>query len=356
MKKLLKQSKFSGAWKVVAGLVAVALSSCTGIFEYEGDCSVDYLLRFRYDKNLKWADAFANEVKSVHVYAFDASGRLAGEFTARGAELATEGYAMPLSLPAGSYHLVAWCGTENEGAARQFEVPAVTVGTTVPGDVTCRIRRGAIDPYASASAERLEFMFHGELDVDLPAQLVGGGEHVETIYLTKDTNHIRIILQQLSGEDTDPDDFEFRIEDTNGFYASDNSLLADEELTYLPFSTGSGVADVGKVDTKAVMNVRGAIADLSVGRLMADHARDMYLTIRNRTNGETVAQIPLIQYALLSKDYYEMAYGHRMDDQEFLDREDEYVLTFFLDENRRWLDSSILIHSWRIVLHDYDLK
>ena len=42
-----------------------------------------------------------------------------------------------------------------------------------------------------------------------------------------------------------------------------------------------------------------------------------------------------------------------MDDQEYLDRQDEYNLTFFLDENNDWhMTSGIIINSWRIVLQD----
>lgn len=80
----------------------------------------------------------------------------------------------------------------------------------------------------------------------------------------------------------------------------------------------------------------------------------MKLTITNR-EGDKVAEIPVIDYALLAKDYYEEEYGRKMTDQEFLDREDDYVMTFFLDENNRWISSVILIHSWRIVLNEVDL-
>ena len=44
-----------------------------------------------------------------------------------------------------------------------------------------------------------------------------------------------------------------------------------------------------------------------------------------------------------------------MSDQEFLDREDDYVMTLFLDENNEWLSSQILIHSWMVVLDDVNL-
>ena len=67
--------------------------------------------------------------------------------------------------------------------------------------------------------------------------------------------------------------------------------------------------------------------------------------------GETVLSIPLIDYALLIKGYY----NRDMSDQEYLDRQDEYNLTFFLDENNHWISSSIIINSWRVVLSETEL-
>ena len=61
------------AAKICVALVCLlALSSCSDswLYDEEGDCSVYYRLKFSYDKNLKWANAFANEVSSVHLYAF----------------------------------------------------------------------------------------------------------------------------------------------------------------------------------------------------------------------------------------------------------------------------------------------
>ena len=45
-----------------------------------------------------------------------------------------------------------------------------------------------------------------------------------------------------------------------------------------------------------------------------------------------------------------------MDDQEYLDRQDEYALTFFLDEDNKWISSSVIINSWKVVINDVDIK
>jgi hypothetical protein len=45
-----------------------------------------------------------------------------------------------------------------------------------------------------------------------------------------------------------------------------------------------------------------------------------------------------------------------MEDQEYLDRQDEYNMTFFLDESGNWISSSIIVNSWRVVLNNQVIK
>ena len=363
MNKILKHVK--NAFRSVVIAVAaplLTLASCDSnpIYDYEGDCTVTYRLKFRYDLNLKWADAFNNEVRSVRLYAFGEDGVLVREFTEeRESQLADPSYAMTLDLPAGRYRLLAWCGIDNPGAAEEyFAVPSATPGVTRIEELTCRINRTYPAPdSALCDAKRLSFMFHGDLEVELPAD-EDGGEYEYTMHLTKDTNHIRVMLQHLSGEDIDDREFDFRIEDANGFYAFDNALLPDDTLTYTPYEQVTGQAGIVRDDaprTRGLIYAKMPIVDFMVGRVMADHYKDMILTITAREDGRVIAKIPLIQYALLGKPYYEEQYGHKMDEQEFLDRQDEYVMTFFLDQNLRWITTVVMIESWRIVLHDYDL-
>jgi hypothetical protein len=61
---------------------------------------------------------------------------------------------------------------------------------------------------------------------------------------------------------------------------------------------------------------------------------------------KVVLSIPLIEYALLVKGNY----NRNMSNQEYLDRQDEYNLTFFLDESGEWISSSIIVNSWKVVL------
>lgn len=341
-----------------AAIIALPLSifvSCDNVFyDYEGDCSVTYILKFRYDMNLKWADAFANEVSSVHLYAFNTDGVLVWQNEDIVEKSEAGNYTMPLDLPAGDYQLLAWCGLLNDGARPEsFSVPEARTGKTTIEELQCSLNR-LRDANGAYSKDRLYRLFHGRLDVSLPEDQ-DGGLYEYTMSLTKNTNHIRVILQHLSGEDVDVGQFNFRIDDENGLMAHHNGLLDDENITYRPWNTMSGEAGIGKEDTRAIINVRGAIADLTVPRLMEDHRKKMILTITD-SEGELVAHIPVIDYSLLAKGYYEEEYGHRMDDQEFLDREDDYVLTFFLDESNQWIKTQVLIHSWVVVPQDINLE
>ena len=341
---------------IVATLIAVctSLTSCDSLlYQEEGDCNPTYRVRFKYDMNMKWADAFANEVKSVRLYIFDQSETLVSTYYETSDKvLSSSDYTINLDLDPGKYTLLAWCGVDNpEAVADHFYIPSTQIGETSLSEVTCMLNRANDPSFGSVVDKRLEFMFHGLINIELPAEQ-NGGDYIYTIPLTKDTNHLRVVLQHLSGEDLDVSQFNFRLQDANGFYASDNSLMADDMLTYLPFKTSEGVASIVRNNTSSeIKKSKTAIADISLGRLMASRLNDMILTITNG-DGKDIARIPVIDYALLSKDYYEVAYNHEMSDQEFLDRQDEYIMTFFIDENNEWYSAEIYIESWRIVFQN----
>lgn len=357
MLKLAKTYLFTA----LAAISLLSLTSCDKyIYDDEGDCEVVHKIRFVYDLNLKWADAFPSEVNSVNLYVYDSDGVFVKEYIGREEALSSPDYYITLDLPVGDYKFVAWCGLENNGIEMEsFTVPQPVAGGSRIEELTCalntkRVTRAGVDDVLEYSDERLHFLYYGSLDVNIEDNH-DGKEYIYTMYLTKDTNHVRVILQELTGEGMDKDDYEFTIEDANGFMEYNNELREGNVITYKPWFQDSDELGVGKTEAEGGLQyVRGVYADLTLGRMMASHQDDMMLTIRNSRTQEIIACVPILQYALLSKKYYEEAYGHQMSNQEFLDREDEYVLTFFL-VNNKWIDSMIMIHSWRIVRHDYDM-
>ena len=313
--------------------------SCERIFEYEGDCSSTWRVDFRYDMNMKYADAFAHEAKAVTLYAFDGNDVLVWQKTEHGDLLASEDYAMSLELTPGVYDLIAWSTCDI--AKDCFAFPAVEVGKTLKQELICEMKRQRDDSGKALSARYLGSLMHGCIE-DLEVTDLEG-THTVSMPMVKNTNDVRIVLQHLSGENVDPKLFTFSITDKNGLLGHDNSLLPCEEICYCPWRQETVSTQTG---TRAVTEVGALIAELTLNRLMLEN--NPRLNVFNN-KGETVLSIPLINYALMIKSHYDV-----MSDQEYLDRQDEYNMTFCLDDDMHWVSSHIFINSWKVVLSDVD--
>ncbi len=336
---------------VAAGM---ALTGCDSlIYDYEGDC--DIKVRFVFDRHLHQSDAFAYEVNAVTLYVIDdATGQVVWEKSESGEALKSGHYRMsvPDDLPDGSYSMIAWCG---EGVGEHFTV----ADHTLYSDLRCHLERDREEADGRAFVDAdIKRLYHGRLD---NVEIIKDTDSREyTIYLTKDTNDINIILQHLSGEPVDPDDFTFSITDTNGHLEWDNSLLDDEMMEYRPHHLSVGTATMNPPfgapeQLKALMPASRTqttqsicLAEHTVGRMVK--GQDMLVNIVN-AEGDTTVRIPMIDYALLTKG----SHYADMDDQEYLDRQDKYDLTFFLDESDRWVAVEIKVLSWSVVRWNTDL-
>ena len=325
------------------------------IYDGEGDCKVTYRVRFRYDRNLKFADAFASEVESVTLCLFDEQGRIVWRKTERGEALKAEGYAMEVDGVPGTYDLVAWCGSTDKNS---FAIPD---GPARKQEWTATLNRDHASGGAFVS-EDLDRLYHGYL----PAQLFAKAEEgvfTYTMPLTKDTNNVRVVLQQLSGEAMDKDRFIFRITAENGRMDWDNGLLPDELVSYYAWYQQSGTAGVDVPDVPGtVTSLSAVVAELTTARLtVRDRTRTagddfpderrMFLEVFDKETQRMIVRVPLVDYALLVKGENR----RDMDDQEFLDRMDEYNLVFVLDANMRWLSMDVNIHSWKLVFHNKEI-
>ena len=325
---------------------ALASSSCENglIFEGEGDCGIYYRIRFKYDYNIKFADAFANEVNSVALYVFDENDILVEEIATTDKDALSSGtFEIPIELEPGSYTLLAWGGLMDE---ESFDMLADTkTGVTKLEELQVRMHRQYEDGKAKVSEDLLP-LYHGSMSLevkDVP------GTYTETMSLMKNTNVIRVLLHEISGHDIDAEKFIFEINDDNGLYGWDNALLDDEMITYSAWSQSTGTADMSDVEVKAVTSATVALAELTIGRMRAGDSPVLH--IRSRETGEDVFRIPVADYALLVKGNYR----EKMGDQEYLDRQDEYTMTFFLDGGE-WVSSVIYINSWRVVLNNTELN
>lgn len=320
----------------------LATTSCNdglGIFNGEGDCGV--YISFKYDYNLKDANAFAKEVNSVALYVFDENDTLIEQITTTDKEtLSDDEFEMVLQLDPGKYQLLAWGGLMNE---ESFDLLVdAEIGKTKIQELQVRMHRDHNENGDAVVEKDLLPLYHGYMDIVVNDV---DGTYKHTMSLMKDTNVVRIMLHEMSGQEIDADHFIFEIKDNNGLYNWNNTLLDDEEITYLPWSQETGRADVE--ESRAVTSISVAIAELTIGRMSAEKSPILY--IKNRETGEDIVRIPLADYALLIKGKY----NQEMDNQEYLDRQDEYNMTFFLNEGV-WLDAYIRINSWHVVLSNDD--
>lgn len=328
----------------VLAATAAALCACGSIFEFEGDCSVSYRVSFRYDYNMKFADAFAHEVSSVSLFVLDEDGRIVWSGSDSGSALAADGYAMDIDVQPGSYEMIAWCGLADPAS-----LFTVADGATSREDLYCRLERSYDEDGQAQVLSDPRPLFHGRLtSCELPDE---AGVHYVTVPLTKNTNTVRVVLQHLSGEPVDVDDFDFSVTSDDGLMDYDNSLLPDENIVFHAWSTYSGSAGI-TVDalpdsrSGATTQVNAAVAEITVPRLCTGH--DTRLRISRKSDGTDVLDIPLTDYALLVKGNYNAG----LSDQEYLDRQDEFSIVFFLDSGDSWLSSCIYINSWKVVLQD----
>ena len=335
---------------IIALCAGHVFTSCSTIFDYEGDCSYTYNVKFRYDKNMLYADAFAGNVTHVSLYAFDVeTGLLAFAAKESGDALKDKDYTMQLELQPGTYDLLAWCGSAV--ADNKVIVPEVEVGKTTIEDVDCVIDRIMGSGHTACITDDLGQLYHGKTRVTLTDD---EGEHVNELSLTKNTNSIKVILQHLSGEAVDPAQFQISIHDNNGSMNYDNSLNGMDSITYHPWYVAAvegGVSTETDIKYHVPLVTRAdkataAIAEMTIGRLYAEN--DPVLHVYNVDTKKTVLKIPLKDYALMIKGHY----NRSMSDQDFLDREDQFNLTFFLDELGNWVSATVIINSWHLVLND----
>jgi len=335
-------------------LALATLASCDSfIYEDEGDCDPYYKVRFVYDRNIKYSDAFAAEVNEVTLYIVDTDGNIVWQKHEAGDELKTGSYMMDIDgIAPGTYSLIAWCGS---GHTTDFSIPAdASLTTHLQATLGGRTAHDQGWDFAgSAVRDNFRDLYHGKLaDVTFPEEQ---GTHCFEISLTKDTNDVHIVLQHLSGDRVDDSLFLFTIEEENGKMDWDNTVMPDEPLRYYAHTVTSGYAGLDVPDytgdgkgneSRAVTAVSCAVADFKVSRITPQKRN--VVRIYNRNERSLVAAIPIADYAVMTKGQHS-----HLSNADYLDYRDDYSMVLFLDENNRWISTQIIINSWHLVLQDY---
>lgn len=107
-----KRNIISEFISTVLGIVLInfAFSSCERIYEDLAPCPHGVSLRFIYDYNMEYANAFAKKVDCLTLLVYDENGNYVDTRIVTGTELQDENYRMKLDLKQGNYHFVAYGG------------------------------------------------------------------------------------------------------------------------------------------------------------------------------------------------------------------------------------------------------
>lgn len=318
---------------------AVGLSSCSLVTDDLDPCPQGVKLRFVYDYNMEFANAFPPQVDCLTLLVYDEAGNYIKTITETSNVLADENWRMTIDLPAGKkYRFVAYGGLECDKSSFHFvDTPAAGSKLTsleVAMDDNCIGADPGVD---------LHPLFYGNLDLTVPANSTDYTQG--TVYMLRDTNSIRILLQNVDGTPVNPDDFNFAITADNTLMGWNNDVIPTADgITYSPWVVGQN--STGSLDNGNLAVL--AYAEFSVARLI--DGAPVQLVITDKVHGDKVLSIPLVNYLLLLKSEK----FKTMDDQEYLDRENHWDIILFLNGGR-WIDTHIVINDWIVRINHAEL-
>ena len=313
---------------------AVLASSC--VYEDEVPCPCG--VRFVYDMNMEFADAFAAQVDDVTLLIFDAEGRYLDTRTAQGLLGRAGGSRIELGdLPPGTYRLLAWAGLCNEAAPYALLPAPLVPGETTLNQVMLRLEGVRQGEHGAPLAD----VWHGLLT---DFTVTGHSPAEGTIRLTKDTNRFRILVQT-AGQAMRAADYCLGISAANACLGWDNrpGATPDAEVVYRPYVQAEAAIE----DEAGGTAVTALTAEMATLRLMADGQQRF--TVENTARGETLMDIDLIRYL----DLMRLDEHAAMPLQEFLDRENTWNIILLMGTDGTLL--TIQINAWILVLNQTEL-
>ena len=316
-------------------MAAILNPSCDSLIYADLDpCPRGVRLRFVYDYNMEFANAFPSQVDCLTLLVYDGEGRYVKSFTQTTDELLSdENWRLVMPLDPGDYTFEAWGGMACTSSSFRFNAD--------PQSQPLRSLEVMLDSglLTSPRGNRLHPLFFGRLDITVPEESM---DYVDgTVKMMKDTNNIRLTLNNLNGTPISGDEFVFSITDNNTLLDWDNNVVDQPDVTYSPWTWGQSV--VGEYDGGAEATF--AYAEISTSRLMADSKAR--LRIQRSSDMSTIVDIPLIKVLerLRSNDF------DYLDTQEFLDRESRWEMMFFIADGI-WLDVYIMINDYQVRVND----
>ena len=361
-----------------SAIALTTMSSC--IKEDMDDCPPaisKVALQFDYTYNVKQADAFAAEVKNINVYAFDENGKFFDSYIESREKFET-GHTMEITgLKDGKYTFVCLARDRQvmsraEDDEMEFSFASLTPGVSTIDDLT--VRMGKDNGEEIKNDKEFAALYTAKTQVDFQRLNQKGNEGTvvtSTLSLMKCTKTYRIVLLPYENDQADfkPENFDVRIEGSAAWLDHKGEKMKNERITYLPYNMERRANyDGAHTEVNEEPVDQALIYDLSSSRMFErqsdrravrdgdkskyDDKRIIITDLRDKDNPIELFNHSLPWFLALCGEKV----NQNWDDQEYLDREDHYVLMFYVSDKRDYnMITKVNVNGWNVNLKDTEL-
>lgn len=361
-----------------SAIALTTMSSC--IKEDMDDCPPaisKVALQFDYTYNVKQADAFAAEVKNINVYAFDENGKFFDSYIESREKFET-GHTMEITgLKDGKYTFVCLARDRQvmsraEDDEMEFSFASLTPGVSTIDDLTERM--GKDNGEEIKNEKEFAALYTAKTQVDFQRLNQKGNEGTvvtSTLSLMKCTKTYRIVLLPYENDQADfkPENFDVRIEGSAAWLDHKGEKMKNERITYLPYNMERRANyDGAHTEVNEEPVDQALIYDLSSSR-MFERQSDRRVVRDGDKNDYDDKRIIITD--LRDKDHPIELFNHSLpwflalcgekvnqnwNNQEYLDREDHYVLMFYVSDKRDYnMITKVNVNGWNVNIKDTEL-
>lgn len=361
-----------------SAIALTTMSSC--IKEDMDDCPPaisKVALQFDYTYNVKQADAFAAEVKNINVYAFDENGKFFDSYIESREKFET-GHTMEITgLKDGKYTFVCLARDRQvmsraEDDEMEFSFASLTPGVSTIDDLTERM--GKDNGEEIKNDKEFAALYTAKTQVDFQRLNQKGNEGTvvtSTLSLIKCTKTYRIVLLPYENDQADfkPENFDVRIEGSAAWLDHKGEKMKNERITYLPYNMERRANyDGAHTEVNEEPVDQALIYDLSSSR-MFERQSDRRVVRDGDKNDYDDKRIIITD--LRDKDHPIELFNHSLpwflalcgekvnqnwNNQEYLDREDHYVLMFYVSDKRDYnMITKVNVNGWNVNIKDTEL-
>lgn len=307
-------------------------TSCSMFHDDLDPCKQKVNFNIVFDKNMQGLDQFDSKVHCAKVLLYDNEGNFYGEYDYDKTDK------LSLMLPPGDYHAIAYGGVSCTESDVVFNIPTsdnhhfTTLETSIKGTRSTEVSKDLHDYFHALG--------------DLLVKSLDYGEVNHTFHLTKNTNRFRLELMYTDGRKINANNFKVYLTADNAVTDHANNVIKQgSDVVYRNYQSGNEQTDVVIDGNKAWHSW----FEIATGRLTED--TNVRLHIDRAAWPDVFVDMPLLEYLkeVKKKELSDASL------QEYLDRQDEWTLTFTIEPDiDQFTVVSLKINNWNMVINGFD--